>query len=357
LDDLMVIAPVVSRIATRFPNWLRDNTFARTELAYQRRRGKIRRWREWLAFPLRYFGLMLGLILAGGVFVGSLLQRDTYPIGLALRDLPTLFIITLTLAHFVVQFRTIVLATHSLAREREGNTWELVVMTGISSADVIRGKWWAVVQQQLPTYLWLGALRACAIIWFGYAQSTLTRTFIGYYWYEPPTAIILSHPLILLYTFAGIMLLTLLNLGFTAACGLAGAALMEKSSTALARGIAMRLLLGLLPLVVVALNFGMIAFVFSELSIIIPESLQGIVTSFVNMILGLVVSVIDNGATMGSQLSQVRFLYATSTYQVGILDGQVMAFFTFITTAAFMVWYMRLALRWAERRLQKSGTL
>lgn len=178
-----------------------------------------------VAWWLRYLGLMFGLILAGGVFVGSVLQRDAYPITEALGFfgiIPLFFCLTVFVAHYVLQFRTLVLATNSLAREREGATWELVLLTGIDSASIIRGKWWAVVQRQLPAYLWLGVMRACAIVWFGYYNaSTLVKSVTV----EPPINVIFDGPAELLFNVVVTVIASLLNLGFTAACGLWGASL------------------------------------------------------------------------------------------------------------------------------------
>ncbi|MCU0512116.1 MAG: hypothetical protein MUE40_06045 [Anaerolineae bacterium] len=55
--------------------------------------------------------------------------------------------------------RTITMAVDSVARERRGQTWELLLLTGVSTWRVIMGKWLGTLRGLLRDCLWLYGLR------------------------------------------------------------------------------------------------------------------------------------------------------------------------------------------------------
>ncbi len=96
------------------------------------------------ALRTRTFGLLFGVLLTACFFlavfawaVGS--ERD--------RLGPTIFALYLgvlgTMCFFVIPFT----AFRSLVRELEDETWGVLTLTGLSSADIVRGKWLSAMSQ------------------------------------------------------------------------------------------------------------------------------------------------------------------------------------------------------------------
>jgi hypothetical protein len=343
------LAPtLLTWLSTRFPHWFRHNAIACAEIAHQQRRDKTRRLWQIVAWWLRYLGLMIGLILAGSVFVGSVLQRDAYPITVALGILPILFCVAIIVAHYVLQFRTLVLATNSLAREREGATWELVLLTGIDSANIIRGKWWAVVQRQLPVYAWLGLLRACAIVWFSYYNaSTLVESLS--FAFEPPVNVIFDEPTELLFIATVTVIASLLNLAFTAACGLWGTSLTGSRQMSLLRGMGIRLLMGFLLLMILMSPI----YILSPIQYI-DSSSNVFIDTPIHTIMLLIIAALDDGLTVGTFLANVGYDYFYFLESPRLLENSGLL----ITLAGSMfmyLWVTRFILRRAEHRVEKLG--
>lgn len=329
-------------------NWLRENAPMRAQTAYFRQRPQAGRLWRGLRAAVWWLGLVVSFVFLAAMLLTSAAGFDGSGLYLRLEAVSFGFWIVTFLAHYAIQFRTLALATGSLARERDGNTWELLVMTGISSKAIIRGKWWAVVRHQFPSYLWLGMMRAAAILWYGFAISSVSSSYSFSYnnafipVYPPPLQIIVAALLI--------MLLTLLNLGFTAAGGMVGAALGERGGTALARGVAVRLLLGLLPLVIMGMTLLGIIWLFRN-----PRFPDGIVSDLGSTTLGIVVTLVDNGITLGLPMSSVRLADLESSMVYGSIGLDQWAALILAIPAYWL--YTTLALRWAERRLRKLGAL
>jgi hypothetical protein len=339
-------ASLLTWLAARFPNWCRDNALAQFEIAYSTRRDTPNRYWRGIAWVLRYFGLMFGLILAGSVFVGSVLQRDAYPIYEAFNVYGSWYIAAVIIDHFVLQFQTIARAAGSLARERQALRWDYLRLTGISDKDLIRGKWWAIVQRQFVSYLWLGVLSGCAVIWLGYTTSVSRVIFFADY--DPSWATILLQPLTLLFVFASIVLLTMLNLGFTAACGLLGAVLGKRGGAAFMRGIMARIELGLLPLALTCVW-----------TIIVPTllnpdpSVLRLLSFPFNILLGSAVTIVDNGLILGAAASGIQYDRGAASTIVA-LDGLLPILSLLLSPFVFIIW-LRYTLSRAERRVQVLG--
>jgi hypothetical protein len=329
-------------------NWLRENAPMRAQAAYFRQRPQRGRVWRWLGAAAWWLGLVVSFVFLAALLLTSAAGFDGSGLYLQLDIVSVGFWIVTFLAHYALQFRTLALATGSLARERDGNTWELLVMTGISSKAIIRGKWWAVVRQQLPSYLWLGVLRAVAILWYGFAISSVSSSYS--YSYNNSFVPVYPPPLQIIVAAVILFALTLLNLGFTAASGMVGAALGERGGTALARGVAVRLLLGLLPLVIMGICLLSIAWLFRNSRL--PD---GIVSDVGSATLGIAVTLLDNGITLGSPMSNVRLSDLESGIVYGGIGLDQWAAFIFAIPAYWL--YTTLALRWAERRLRKLGAL
>ena len=331
-------------------NWLRENVLTRAQQAYFRQGKQAGRLRRWLIAAVWWLGLVFSFVFFVALLLTSIAGYDGYGLYLRLEAVSVGFWVVTFIAHYALLFRTLAIATGSLARERDSNTWELLVMTGISTKAIIRGKWWAVVRQQLPAYLWLGVVRAAAILWYGFAVSSFTGTFnlstnlsnIYILVYPPPLQLIAAALLV--------VVLTLLNLGFTAACGMVGAALGERSGTALARGVAVRLLMGLLPIAISGMSLFGIVWLFRN-----PRLPEGIVSDIGSAGLSIALTLVDNGITLGTTMSNVSLLERDSGMVYGTVDLYEWAALILAVAAYWL--YTTVTLRWAERRLQKLGAL
>ncbi|MDX2139030.1 MAG: hypothetical protein SF123_13155 [Chloroflexota bacterium] len=343
----------VPAFALRFLNhYAPNNALASVEANYLARHSQqSTRILRFIAALLRWGGLMLGLILAGGVLAGSLLQRDAYPVGEQLEQLPAIFLFSVLIAHFVVQFRTVMLSSSSIAREREHNNWELLILTGVSARTIVRGKWRAVVQRQLPTYLWLAALRACAVVWYGFFLSNESRRFYLTI-YGGDYFVVLPEPGTVIFAGAIIILLTLLNLPLTAACALVGGAVGKNAATALSRGIAIRALVGLVPGIVYLIALGVFGYLFRETGFTNVVWMNGILT-WVGV---LPLTLADNGVTIGSTLSQVQ-IYSTGYDYRQSSDTLWLMVSAAIAFVPIYIWMIGGVLRWAERRVVMRGAL
>ena len=131
-------------------------------------------------------------------------------------------------------------SANSVARERQGNNWDTLVLTGIDASRITWGKWWATVRYLWRPCLRLGLFRAAIIIGYG---LYISRPYYFYYrnqnLYSP--RLIAPHWRILSSLHFLSCALTFANLFFTAACGVS--AFNKRSSIAMARAIGTRLLL------------------------------------------------------------------------------------------------------------------
>ncbi len=321
------------------PAFFPENAITRAELIYQQRSAKpARRWRRWLNAISK--GLIIGIvfILVTMLLVASLTERDPTPIIKLLGVAPPLLILFTLFYDLSLIFQTISLAANSISREREGQTWEMLVLTGINARQIVRGKWWATVQRQFPRYLLLGFIRAGASVAMG--VSILASSY--YYTSNYDVRMQLPHPLsILISVFLGV-LLTVANLGFSAACGVMGSVVSKRSSMAVTRGIANQIVLSLIPAIVAL-------FIFSRsynVSVRYDSIWQSVYTVF-----GIGTgSLFDNGYTMLSSFMNVHYQYVSAANFVPIKPIEFDWIFAALLT---LVWYGLLiwfALWRAEKR-------
>jgi hypothetical protein len=121
----------------------------------------------------------------------------------------------------------------------------MLVLTGMDARQIVRGKWAATVRHQWPRYLFLGVLRAGAVVWIFNVGSRMayTSSFYNSYYYPAALEIVLPPPGSILLAGAIILLLTMMNLCFTAACGVLASVSAKRSVWALLGGIITRLML------------------------------------------------------------------------------------------------------------------
>ncbi len=273
------------------------NPIARAELTYQTRsRPQVRRWKRVTTRLILILALTLACILAGGEFAGALLYRDPDPISRAFGVLNILPVATAFILHFVLMIQTLSLSANSVAREKQANNWDMLVLTGVDSRQIIRGKWWATVRRMWPMYAFLGILRAAVIMWIG---ASVSRVFV--YSYPVAPNIHIPTPLHFLVSAASVFILTMLNLPFTAACGVS--AFNKRSSIGLARAIATRL------------------FIISGISLITVFTgwllFRASYNTFQDIGARVLLAVFDNGVNFGSELVTYRY-DSRNTYYVNI---------------------------------------
>ena len=268
------------------------NPIARAELAYQiRSRSQVRRWRRVMSRIILIAALTLALILAGSEFAGVLLYRDPDPISRAFGVLNILPVATAFILHFVLMIQTLSLSANSVAREKRANNWDMLVLTGVDARQIIRGKWWATVLRMWPIYVFLGILRAAVIIWFGasltrvYQIRVMSMNFSG----APDEVIPARRHEFCGVAAASIFMLTMVNLPFTAACGVSAiSAQTRNSALTLGRAIGTRLLILGVPALIGAFMTFALALWRSQF--------------FTDIVGGTLVILLDNGFSVGNQL-------------------------------------------------------
>ncbi|MBZ0306845.1 MAG: hypothetical protein K8I82_12320, partial [Anaerolineae bacterium] len=279
------------------PNWFPDNAIMRAERSHQEWEiTQQRRWRRYLQRMVNWFMLTIGMILFWGEFAGALTKRDASPIGEKLGILTIIFVAYTVIWHFSLMFRTLALAANSIIREKQSGSWDLVVLTGVDARQIVRGKWWATVQQQLLHYVRLGLLRACAAV---YLSGTNSRTFLymvylPYYYNSAEVSIILPEPIGILLAGIIVYILTIANLFFTAACGIPASAQMQRPFNALVWAIIARVTIPL------ALMTGFLCLSFYGL---LRDAFSGGTSIFAN----IGSTIIDNGVGVIYPLVATRY--------------------------------------------------
>jgi hypothetical protein len=160
-----------------------------------------------------------------------------------------------------LMFQTLIMSTNSIARERTGENWELLLLTNVSVRQIVSAKWWAVVRQQWTDYVLLALMRigAVSLLAFSFDVGFSPGRF-PYFSYgssgpvvEPHiTTVFLTAISIVLLSAALIAVLTMLNLMFTAACGIVAGSFTKRSWRMLPYGIGIRLL----PVSIIAILAG-----------------------------------------------------------------------------------------------------
>ncbi len=273
-----------------------ENAITRAERSYQARTTKTpRRWRRWVNRAFIWLLVTLSLIQFATLLLASLTQRDPSPIVKMLGPLPTLLMVFMLFYHFSLMFRTISLGANSIAREREAQTWEMLVLTGINARQIVRGKWWATVQRQFPQYLLLGFIRAGAAS--AVALSIMSTIYLAssYYNYQFQ----LPHPLSILIAVVLSVLLTVANLGFSAACGVMGSAVSKRSTMAIVRGFANQVVISLVPVIAAFIVFNQFYMVTASPSVRSIYSFIGLGTA----------SITDNGFSLLLTPLYVQYQY------------------------------------------------
>lgn len=220
--------------STIFP----ENAISRAELTHQQRSArKLHPWRRWLSGIVIYTAVTIALIEFFGLLAASITQRDPKLLVQSLNPLPTLLILLTLCYHLYLMINTMSLAAYSITREKEAQTWEMLILTGIDARKIVRGKWWAIVQHQLPRYTLLSVLRVGMIAAVGIAVSSVFSSYpYRYYNYDIQTR--LAHPVTIIFIGLIGFAFSFANLGMGAACGVMSSAFSSRSTLAIVRGFA-----------------------------------------------------------------------------------------------------------------------
>lgn len=205
---------------------------------------------------LLFWAFGLGTFALGHVMGEKL--PDSYSIPSGLQQIVILLAVITLVVHFRVIFKTSVIASNTVLREKMSGTWETLILTNVDTRQLVLGKWWAVVCMVWRSYALLAALRAATVIGIGTMIFSSSSNVV--FWYSSTV-----YRLPFVNTIAAaffIVAFTMLNCLFTAAAGVVGSFLGRTSSpgvtTALAtRGTALTIpiLLLLTPIVVMLLTY------------------------------------------------------------------------------------------------------
>jgi ABC-type Na+ efflux pump permease subunit len=187
-----------------------------------------------------YTAVTIALIEFFAMLVASVIQSDPTPLVQSLNPLSTVFILLALSYHLYLIFNTMSLAAHSITREKEAQTWEMLILTGIDARQIVLGKWWAIVQYQLPRYVLLSVLRMGMVAIVGIVVSTAFSPF-PYSYYNIQTQ--LAHPVTIVFVGVIGFAFSAANLGLCAACGIMASAISKRSTLAIVRGFANQIVL------------------------------------------------------------------------------------------------------------------
>jgi hypothetical protein len=263
-----------------------------------------RRWLRWLgwiitiltyatAFGLLALEIVYLAVLSSGV--RSLDYSNMTPVWF--RALIVISVFAAALMHFHRMFQTLSLSANSIARERNANNWDMLVLTGIDAHKIVLGKWWATVRHMWRPYVRLGILRAIWIVSIGADTNRSYYSYAAYGSYRDGSGNGVILPMLLQFIITGVLIftLTMVNLCFTAACGVS--AFNRRGGIALARAIGTRLFL--------VIGLGLLGFLLLRLWLDSNYSSMVIVLSLL--------TIFDNGVIIGSQIATYNF-YGYNSY-------------------------------------------
>ncbi len=322
------------RLSAIFP----DNAITRAERVYQRRSAKKpRTWRRWLSCVVRGFAFIISFMLFGGFLICSFVGSNPTAILDILRLPSTFLMVFAVFYHFYLMFQTLNRAANSIAREKESQTWELLVLTGVDARQIVRGKWCATVQRQFPNYLFLGLLRVGALSAIAIGNIPTAYSVSGT---SLSSQIQLPHPAAILLIAVFGLALPIANLGLSAACGVMGSTAVRSTVIAIPRGVVNQIIVTLFPTIYLVL-------IGSLFSSTLFRSDAVVWWQTIVMSLGLVgVTLIDNGIIASSLL-----VYPQYNNTSIIVDGALLALILSLVIYGLIIWVI---LRWAE--LNAVGT-
>jgi ABC-type Na+ efflux pump permease subunit len=126
----------------------------------------------WLWILLALIMLLPALLTSLYLFFSTMLWGrpvNVVPAQNGINLLPTLQMLMVVMnvaLYFVIALVASALANSSVEREKQGNTWELLCLTGVSARDLVWGKWLASLRAIFGDYSILALLRIGWAVWF-----------------------------------------------------------------------------------------------------------------------------------------------------------------------------------------------
>jgi hypothetical protein len=317
---------------------LKDSPIEKLELFYQRRAQKLKR-RGYLIYGVLAALGALFFWLGMWVFIGF-----SYWTPNSIKVLQLAFYILLTLFHFYLMFRTLQLSSNAIAREkRDPERWEALLMTGISGREIVLGKWWATMRTMWKHYLFLAFLRIghlMAIVFIGH--NLIPRFFPDYFRLVDITV------LHILLGFVFVASFTLVNLSYTAACGVMSSIETKRGGT-LFRGFAVRTAFLILVAIIPILFWMMVGYgVFVQQGWVDFRQANEIGT----LISRFSTAMLDNGDTFS------RYILFDSTWlQTNSVGGLFALFFAAMGIYGVLTWGLLRVAQWRAERLGALHTL
>jgi hypothetical protein len=281
-----------------------DNPITRAELSYQQQPTPQRRWRRWFGWigrAITIFAYLLAFLVLVSEVVIALLNLNTSR-GLdggfifvetmgVLNFIPICVVVVM---HFSLMIQAMSRSANSVARERQANNWDILVLTGVDASRIVWGKWWATVRYLWRPYLRLALFRAAIIIGYGLYLSRPYYYYYGSQNYNRPDVIPPTVAHFIVATFF-ICALTFANLFFTAACGVSS--FNKRSGIAMARAIGTRLVI-LIAIIMMTVFIGWLL-------------LRNTYTYGFNLVqqIGLrsLLTLFENGVSLGGELVSYRY--------------------------------------------------
>ena len=300
--------------------WI-DNPIARAELSHQERSVPRLKWRR---FPV-IFGLGLGvaLISNGGLLfapqIAPLIRIGPDDLTELLNGwFGTLMVLLgalIMIHHLAFATSALQLGSTTVAREKEGRTWESLLLTGVDARRIVFGKWLATVQTLWQVYRPLLILRFAVALWMGLAGG-LARI-------SPFSA---APPLISVILIAAVTsIFPMCYAGFTVMIGLLASLLAKNETTAHRIGSLFLYLTFFLSICMILVTF---LFSFTNIELGLASVIPAIfVTPLDGGMLSLIGIVADNATASLSYLFGLLLcmaLYAGLTW-LGLRGAQTLA--------------------------------
>lgn len=216
-----------------------------------------------------------------------------YPIPAGMQRVAILLAVATLVIHFRVLFKTSVIASNTVLREKLSGTWETLILTDVGARQLVLGKWWAVVCMVWKNYALLAILRAGAVAGIGTMLFPSKSNYA--LWYSripaelPEVNILLAAAIIAVFT--------LLNGLFTAAAGVVGSFLGRIHSPGVTTAVATRGTAAMIPIVLLLTPI-VVIFLQYEPPVYIDQF-----GTWPVVVIWTLVSLVDNGTLLTSMLS------------------------------------------------------
>jgi len=206
-----------------------------------------------LAYLMTYPALLLSVMmylgtLASQIIPGSIVVTFDQN-NIAYVTLIPIYMIAMSISlYVVVMLVTFGLSINSISREKQSKTWEALLLTGVDARQLVWGKWWATVRTLWKDYALVWLLRLGMIVWLIVVTD-------GEFFYRMVVPQLSPEMVYLLVTAFMVAIYTVLDAMLTAALGQMIALADRRTGAVVFLGLAIRLVMLLLQLVVPVMVF------------------------------------------------------------------------------------------------------